>query len=71
MKFQRDRILNNNLRVLLFKFSIPSIIGMVISALYNFIDTIFVVNGVGAIAIAALTILFPIQIIMLANNPAG
>lgn len=66
MKSQRDQILNNNLRTLLYKFSIPSIIGMVISALYNLIDTIFVGNGVGAIGIAALTIVFPIQIIMLA-----
>ncbi len=66
MKSQKDRILNDDLRALLYKFSIPSVIGMVISALYNFIDTIFVGNGVGAIGIAALTIVFPIQIIMLA-----
>ena len=66
MKSQRQEILNDNLRVLLFRFSLPAIIGMVISALYNFIDTIFVGNGVGSIAIAALTIVFPIQIIMLA-----
>ena len=63
MDSQRQEILNNNLRGLLFKFSLPAIIGMVISALYNFIDTIFVGNGVGSIAIAALTIVFPIQII--------
>jgi len=66
MHSQRDRILKDNLRTLLFRFSVPSIIGMVLSALYNFIDTIFVGNGVGSIAIAALTIVFPIQIIMLA-----
>ena len=66
MESQRQEILNNNLRGLLFRFSLPAIIGMVISALYNFIDTIFVGNGVGSIAIAALTIVFPIQIIMLA-----
>ena len=66
MKSQRQEILNNNIRGLLFKFSLPAVIGMVISALYNFIDTIFVGNGVGSIAIAALTIVFPIQIIMLA-----
>ncbi len=66
MKSQRQEILNDDLRVLLFKFSLPAMTGMVISALYNFIDTIFVGNGVGSIAIAALTIVFPIQIIMLA-----
>ncbi len=66
MESQRNQILNGNLRVLLFKFSLPGIIGMVISALYNFVDTIFVGRGVGSLAIAALTIVFPIQIIMLA-----
>ncbi|MCD4669507.1 MAG: MATE family efflux transporter, partial [Actinomycetia bacterium] len=66
MKSQKDQILNGDLRVLLFRFSIPSIVGMIVSALYNLVDTIFVGNGVGPIAIAALTIVFPIQIIMLA-----
>ena len=66
MGSQRKYILNGNPRLLLFKFSIPSIIGLLISSMYNLIDTIFVGNGVGSIAIAALTIVFPIQIIMLA-----
>ncbi len=66
MESQRKQILNGNLRMLLFKFSLPGVIGMVISALYNFIDTIFVGNGVGSLAIAALTIVCPVQIIMLA-----
>ena len=66
MESQRKQILSGNLRVLLFKFSLPGIIGMVVSALYNFVDTIFVGNAVGSLAIAALTIVFPIQIIMMA-----
>ncbi len=66
MESQRKQILSGNLRMLLFKFSLPGIIGMVVSALYNFVDTIFVGQGVGSLAIAALTIVFPIQIIMLA-----
>jgi len=66
MESQKKQILNGDLRVLLFKFSLPGVIGMVISALYNFIDTIFVGNGVGSLAIAALTIVCPVQIIMLA-----
>src|SRR4030065_618807 len=63
---QREQILSGNLRMLLFKFSLPGIIGMVVSALYNFVDTIFVGQGVGSLAIAALTYGFPIQIVMLA-----
>lgn len=66
MESQRELILSGNLRTLLFKFSLPGIIGMIISALYNFVDTIFVGNGVGPLAIAALTIVYPVQIIMMA-----
>ena len=66
MESEQNEILTGSLRRLLFKFSLPSIIGMLISALYNFIDTIFVGNGVGPLAIAGLTIVLPVQIIMLA-----
>jgi putative MATE family efflux protein len=64
MEEERQHILNDNLRALLFKFSYPAIIGLVAAALYNMVDTIFVGRGVGPIAIAALTIVLPLQIIM-------
>lgn len=66
MEEQRNQILNGNLRALLFKFSTPAIIGMLVSALYNMVDTLFVGQGVGPIAIAALTIVMPVQLIMMA-----
>jgi hypothetical protein len=44
---------------LLWKFSLPAIIGMLVNALYNIVDRIFVGRGVGAIAIAATTVAFP------------
>jgi len=66
MDSRRHHILNDNIRTLLFKFSLPAIVGMVISSLYNIVDTLFVGRGVGPIAIAALTIVLPIQIIMMA-----
>ena len=66
MEKQREQILNGNLRSLLFKFSLPAITGMVVNALYNMVDTIFVGNGVGPLGIAALTIVFPIQFLMMA-----
>ncbi|MBN2533411.1 MAG: hypothetical protein JXB88_10985 [Spirochaetales bacterium] len=47
---------------LLLKLSIPAGIGMLVSALYNVVDTIFVGQGVGPLAIAALSISFPIQL---------
>ena len=48
---------------LLWKFSVPAIVGMVINALYNVVDSIIVGNGVGEIALAAVAIAFPIMII--------
>ncbi|MBM3707965.1 MAG: MATE family efflux transporter [Actinobacteria bacterium] len=64
MEKERQQILNDNLRTLLFKFSYPSIVALVLGALYNMVDTIFVGKGVGPLAIAGLTIVLPIQIIM-------
>ena len=46
---------------LLFKFAIPAIISLLIVELYNMVDTVFVGRYIGANAIAALTIAFPIQ----------
>lgn len=51
---------------LLIKFSIPSIIGMLVSALYNIVDRIFVGQGVGSLAIAGITVSFPLMIFMMA-----
>ncbi|MFX4260999.1 MATE family efflux transporter [Pelotomaculum propionicicum] len=51
---------------LLWKFSLPAIVGMLINALYNIIDRIFVGQGVGSIAIAATTVAFPIMLIFFA-----
>lgn len=51
---------------LLMKFSIPAIIGMVVNALYNVVDRIFVGQGVGSLAIAGIAIGFPIFAVILA-----
>ncbi len=66
MEEQKKQILNGNLRSLLFKFSLPSVTGMIIVALYNFVDTIFVGRAVGTNAIAGLTIVLPILIFIIA-----
>ena len=51
---------------LLWNFSLPAIVGMVVSALYNIVDRIFVGHGVGLLGISATTVAFPISIIILA-----
>lgn len=52
--------------MLLLKFSIPAIMGLLVTALYSIIDRIFVGHGVGLLAISATTVVFPITIIILA-----
>lgn len=46
---------------LLVQYSIPAIIGMTITSLYNIIDSIFIGHGVGAMGIAGLAITFPLM----------
>jgi len=48
---------------LLWKFSLPAVIGMTVNSLYNIVDRIFVGRGVGPIGIAATTVAFPIMIV--------
>ncbi len=51
---------------LLIRFSVPAIIGMLVSALYNIVDRIFIGNGVGSLGIAGITIAFPIMLFTMA-----
>lgn len=51
---------------LLVKLSTPAMVGMFVMALYNLVDTIFVGRGVGPLAIAGITIVFPIQMLVMA-----
>lgn len=52
---------------LLIKFSVPAIVGMMVNALYNIVDRIFIGNSpdLGANGLAGITIGFPIMIILL------
>jgi len=51
---------------LLIKFSVPAIVGMMVNALYNVVDRIFVGQGVGSMAIAGITVGFPMMIVLMA-----
>ncbi|KUK89832.1 MAG: MATE efflux family protein [Thermotogales bacterium 46_20] len=51
---------------LLVKLSVPAMIGMLVQAMYNFVDTIFVGRAVGSLGIAAISISFPMQIFIMA-----
>ena len=51
---------------LLVEYSIPAIIGMTLTSLYNIIDSIFIGHGVGALAISGLAITFPLMYLLVA-----
>lgn len=50
---------------LLWEFSLPAVTGMMVNALYNVVDSVFVGNGVGELGLAAVTIAFPIMLILM------
>ena len=54
-----------NIGKLLKRLSVPAMMGMMVNALYNFVDTVFLGQFVGVDAIGALAISFPIQMIIM------
>ena len=65
---QKNKMAETPMKKLFWKMGLPMIISMVLQALYNVVDSIFVANmgEKGAIANQALTIAFPIQILIIA-----
>ena len=56
---------NEKVGKLLRKLSVPAIIGMLVQALYNIVDTFFVSRYVGTLGIAGTAVAFPIQMILM------
>ena len=54
---------DKKLSKLLFKFSAPAVAGMFVNALFNIISRIYVGQDVGAVGIAAITVIFPIGLL--------
>lgn len=61
-----EQMRDQSIGKLLWTFSLPAIVGMLVNSLYNVIDRIFVGRGIGAMAIAATTVAFPIMIVLMA-----
>lgn len=51
---------------LLVKFSLPAVVGMMVNALYNIVDRIFIGQGVGPLGLAGVTVGFPLMLIQMA-----
>ena len=63
-----ERLGTERILPLLLQFSIPASVGMLVQALYNVVDRIFVGNGVGPLGLAGLAIVYPVMLIKLAVN---
>ncbi len=67
MEQERSDLLGKmDVKKALIKLSIPATVAMIVTALYNLTDTIFVGQGAGEIAIGALSIANPVQMIVMA-----
>ncbi|MBH1941615.1 MATE family efflux transporter [Mobilitalea sibirica] len=63
----QDRLGTKNIGRLLAEFSIPATIAMLVNAIYNMVDRMFIGNaeGLESIGLTALTVSFPIMMIMM------
>lgn len=65
MRTKNEHMLANEpIAKLIWKLSLPATVGMLVNALYNLVDTIFIGNTVGPMGIAGLAISFPLQMLM-------
>jgi putative MATE family efflux protein len=63
-----DKIGTERIGKLLLDFSVPAIIGMVVNAVYNIVDRIYVGQGVDPLGIAGITIAMPLMMILMASS---
>lgn len=61
-----QELANEKIGKLLFKFSIPAVIGLLVNAMYSVVDRIFVGRGVGSLALSGVAITFPITNVIMA-----
>lgn len=55
------RLATGSIARLLWDYSLPAVVGMLVMSLYNVVDRIFIGQGVGTAAIAGLAITFPVM----------
>lgn len=61
-----NNLATDDISKLIWKYSIPSIIGTVVMSFYNIVDRIFIGQGVGALAISGIALTFPFMILLMA-----
>ncbi len=60
---KKDALLHDNIVKLMFKLSIPAIVGMFVIGLYSFVDAIFVGQWVNEVAVGAISVAYPITLL--------
>jgi putative MATE family efflux protein len=65
IKTRSDMLAHEKISKLLWKLSVPAIIGMMVQGLYNIVDTFFVGRYTGTLGIGGTAIAFPIQMILM------
>ena len=68
MIIKKNRLETDSIPKLLAEFSIPAIIGMLVNAIYNIVDRIFIGNDpeLGSLGLAAVSITYPVTLVLLA-----
>jgi len=59
-----NKLSTDKIGKLIWEYSVPSIVGMVVMSVYNIVDRIFIGQGVGALAISGLALTFPFMILL-------
>ncbi len=65
-----DFLGTDNIGKLLFKLSLPAVIAMFVMSFYNIVDTLFISRFIGRDALAGVTFVLPIQMIILSFSLA-
>ncbi len=65
MNKREEMLANDKIISILFKLALPATVAMLVNALYNIVDTIFIGRGIGTLGIAGIAIQLPIQMIIL------
>ncbi len=61
-----NELASESIAKLLWKYTLPAMVGTVVMSLYNIVDRIFIGQGVGPLAISGLALTFPFMIVLLA-----
>lgn len=64
----KDRMENGKILPLLIELSVPAMIGMIVNAIYNIVDRMFIGNApqLGSVGLAGITISYPVTLVLMA-----